>query len=225
MNAPVFPPLWPMYRALVGVGMLCGLMIAITYAGTRPVIEKNRAEALERAVFNVLPEARQRVTYTLDSGGGFSLDPEAGTERVHAGFDDDGRFVGVAIEASGMGYADLITILYGYSPETETIVGMQVLATKETPGLGDKIEKDERFVANFDALDVTLNDAGSAPANPIVTVKQGEKTQPWEVDGITGATISSVAIGDMLRASTARWAPVVTENDDAFEAGGADEGT
>ena len=121
--------------------------------------------------------------------------------------------------------ADLITILYGYSPESETIVGMQVLATKETPGLGDKIEKDERFVANFDALDVRLNDAGSAPANPIVTVKQGEKTEAWEIDGITGATISSVAIGDMLRASTARWAPVVTSNVDAFSAGGDDEGT
>ena len=225
MNAPTFPPLWPMYRALVGVGMICGLMIAVVYAGTRPVIERNRAEALERAVFHVLPEASQRVTYTLEAGGGFSLDPNAGTERVHAGFDVDGRLVGVAIEASGMGYADLITILYGYAPGTETIVGFRVLGSKETPGLGDKIEKDERFLANFEALDVRLDDAGAAPANPIVTVKQGEKTEAWQIDGITGATISSVAIGDMLAASTAHWAPVITGNLEAFSAGGDDDGT
>ena len=37
-----------MYRALVGVGLLCGLLIVSVYEITRPVIARNRAEALER---------------------------------------------------------------------------------------------------------------------------------------------------------------------------------
>jgi len=206
-----------MYRSLVGIGMLCGLMIALVYDGTRPAIERNRAAALERAVFSVLPEATQRRTYVPDDDG--VLEPGSGVpgERLHAGFDAQGNLVGVAIEASGMGYADTIAVLYGYAPQRDAIVGIEVLASKETPGLGDKIETDADFLTNFDALDVRLDETGTRLDNGIVAVKQGEKTAPWEIDGITGATISSVAIADILASSSARWVPFVKPRLDEFE--------
>jgi len=90
------------------------------------------------------------------------------------------------------------------------------LESKETPGLGDKIEKDETFLANFEQLDVSFNEAGDALKNPVTPVKSGEKTNPWEVDAITGATISSRAIGDILKESTARWVPLIYNNQDDF---------
>ena len=34
-------------------------------------------------------------------------------------------------------------ILYGYAPALDAVIGIRVLETKETPGLGDKIEKKE----------------------------------------------------------------------------------
>ena len=192
-------PVFPMYRALVGVGMMCGLLIAVVYSGTLPIIERNKAEALEKAVFAVLPGAARRETIELDGG------------EVHAGFDADGELVGVAIEASSMGYADLVTLLYGYSPDDETIIGIRVLTSKETPGLGDKIEKDETFLDNFVALDASLDASGTSVANRIVTVKSGTKTEPWQIDGITGATITSNAVGEALGKSTERWLPLVKE--------------
>ena len=216
---------WPMYRALVGIGMLSGLLIAVVYGGTRPIIEKNRAEALERAIFAVLPEASQRTTYALDDTGGLRADPQASGERVHAAFDEAGRLVGVAIEAAGMGYADTISVLYGYSPEKQAIVGIRVLASKETPGLGDKIETDPDFLANFEALDARLDATGSGLAQRIVTVKRGEKTEAWQIDGITGATISSIAIGDILAASSERWLPLLTEQLDTLQPSTATETT
>ena len=96
-----------------------------------------------------------------------------------------------------------------------------MLESKETPGLGDKIEKEDFFLANFEALDVSLEDDGRTIANPIKAVKQGEKVNPWEVDGITGATISSVAIADMLRQSTAEWIPDLEGHQSIFEKQGA----
>ena len=42
-----------------------------------------------------------------------------------------------------------------------------------------------------------------------MTVKQGDKTEPWQLDGITGATITSDAIGNMLNESASRWVPVL----------------
>ncbi len=193
-----------MYRALVGVGMMCGLLIALVYEGTLPIIERNRAEALEKAVFAVIPGAARRETIELDGG------------EVHAGFDAEGKLAGIAIEASSMGYADVVTLLYGYSPADETIIGIQVLASKETPGLGDKIEKDAAFLENFVALDASLNDDGSALRNRIVTVKSGTKTEPWQIDGITGATITSNAVGEALANSAERWLPAVKEWADEY---------
>ena len=67
MNEQQHPPAWPMYRALVGIGMLCGLLIAIVFAATEPVIAQNRAEALEAAVFSVLNGAESRVTSLLST--------------------------------------------------------------------------------------------------------------------------------------------------------------
>jgi electron transport complex protein RnfG len=214
-----------MYRTLVGVGMLCGLMIAVVYQGTRPVIERNRAAALERAVFAVLPAASSRVTFAVTPDGEFAVNPEAAGTRVHAGYDDAGELVGVAIEAAGMGYADTITVLYGYAPRQEAIVGIRVLTSKETPGLGDKIEKDPAFLENFVALDVRLDATLAAVNNPIETVKRGEKTEPWQIDGITGATISSKAIGDMLATSSARWVPLINTRLEQLSRGGGDGGS
>ena len=77
-----------------------------------------------------------------------------GDEAVFAGFDADGDLVGYAIPADGPGFQDIIGLLYGYLPAERRITGMEILESRETPGLGDKIYKDAAFVANFDALAV-----------------------------------------------------------------------
>jgi len=133
------------------------------------------------------------------------------------GYGDDGRLVGLALEARGMGYQDTVRLLYGYAPARDAVVGMWVLDSKETPGLGDKITSDEAFQRNFERLDVSLSADLSAVVHPIEVVKPGQKTEPWQIDGITGATISSVAVGNMLRQSTAYWIPRVRPHLDDFE--------
>ena len=211
-----------MYRALVGVGALCGLLIVSFFLLTLPVIQANEADYLQRAVFKVLPGAVDKRSFYLDETGKFRP-LEAGDtpgRTVHAGYDGQGELIGVAIPGQGMGYADTIRVLFGYAPGQEAIVGLQVLASKETPGLGDKIEKDPGFIANFSALDVSLAAGGAMLANPIEAVKSGEKTQPWEIDGITGATISSKAIASILREGSEAWVPLVVDQLAMFEAGG-----
>jgi electron transport complex protein RnfG len=202
------PRIWPMYRSMVGVGLACGLLIVGVFELTRPVIARKKAEALQRAIFQVLPAARSSSTFAFGEDERFTpLTGEApGAQLVYAGYDDQ-RLVGVAVEAQGMGYQDVIRVLYGYSIADEAVVGLRVLESKETPGLGDRIETDPGFLRNFERLDASLTPDGAAIANPIVPVKQGQKTEPWQVDGITGATISSVAIANILQRSTAFWVP------------------
>jgi electron transport complex protein RnfG len=200
------------------VGLVCALLIVVVYQTTAPTIARNQAEALERAIFQVLPETVSTKTFRREGDTFVPIqqgDLQEGP-RIHAGYRDDGTLVGVAIEASGMGYQDTIRTLYGYSLEKDAIVGFRVLESRETPGLGDRIESDEHFLANFERLDVQLNDQGTAPRNGIVAVAQGSKTEPWQVDGLSGATISSVAVANLLRSSTETWIAAVEGNERVF---------
>ena len=190
--------------------MLSGLLVVMTSQLTLPRITLNKQRALERAIFAVLPEATTRTNYHLDESGMELLPEEAFAEaNVFAGYDKDGNLAGLAMEASARGYQDVVTILFGYSLESECVVGITVLQSPETPGLGDKVETDPGFLANFECLEARLNEAGTAMANEIITVKNGKKTDPWQIDGISGATVTSTAIGTALRQSTNEMIPLI----------------
>lgn len=208
-----------MLRAMVGIGLFCALMIVLTFQGTLPRIERLKAEALEQAIFKVIPGMVAKKTFEIGPDKGLTevSQPAKGAKVVYAGYDENGKLVGVAVEASGIGFADILRVLYGYDPEKQHVVGFYVLESKETPGLGDKIEKDANFLTNFEALDVALAQGQSDLKNTIVTVKNGQKKNAWEVDGITGATISSRAIGNILGTSTQEMVPLIFKNKEVFE--------
>ncbi len=220
------PNSWPMIRALAGIGILCSLLIVSTWQLTLPTITKKKNEYLEKAIYQVLPGATSKKTFLVREDGTIEpmVEEVRGAQRVFAGYDDRGTLVGLAIEARGQGFQDVLKILYGYSPEKQAIIGMRVLESKETPGLGDKIEKDPDFLANFVELDVSV-DENAQIRNPIVSVKRGTKSNPWEIDSITGATISSKAVANILRENTLRLIPVVMKNMSIFEQGGESEKT
>ncbi len=224
-DAPAFalpepPKAWPMYRALVGVGVLCGLLIVSVFVYTLPIIEKNRAEALQAAIFRVIPGATQSQSYKALADGSFTAlaKGEKATDKVHAAFDAKGALVGVALEASGMGYQDVVSVLVGYAPAKDAITGMEILTSRETPGIGDRAEKDVGYQANFKKLDVKLNADGNALAHNIEVVKPGKKTEPWHIDTISGATITTRAVGKMIAGSAAKWVPRVKKQLSAFKA-------
>lgn len=187
---------------LAGAGLLSGLALVGLYVGTLPRIQQNRAAALERAILHVLPgaatfEAMEPRGAALEVRTGESVDIVPG-EVLYRARDAGGAIVGYAIPADGPGFMDTITLLYGYDPARGHIVGMEVLESRETPGLGDKIIHDPRFLENFTALVV----------RPTITaVKRGDKTEANQVDCITGATISSKAVVNILNRSVERWSP------------------
>lgn len=199
--------------AMASIGVLAGVLLVFTYLSTLPAIERNKAAALERAIFAVLPGARRKLSF-VPMDGRLELLGEGAEAPVkyYAGYGEAGELIGIAIEASGQGFQDTLRILYGYAPACECLVGMQVLESKETPGLGDKIELDPVFTANFEALDVRLKPDRATILNPVVLVKRGEKTEQWQIEGITGATISARAVTNILHDSTAETIPLLDSN-------------
>ena len=208
---------WSMYRAIVGIGAFCALLIVTVYQATAERIADNKARFLKSAVAQVLPASRSTIEVNLDANGTLVAATEPADVPVFLGYNEQGELVGAVITAQGMGYQDNITVLFSYSFDLEAIVGFKVLESKETPGLGDKVEIEPHFLANFEALDARLNEDGKSLANTIVTVKEGEKTEPWQLDGITGATITSDAIGAILNRGSSDWLPALERDAREFQ--------
>ncbi|MGA8879556.1 MAG: FMN-binding protein, partial [Azonexus sp.] len=91
-----------------------------------------------------------------------------------------------------------------------------VVAMRETPGIGDKILVDKEFLANF-PLEAKVSADLKVLANAIVTVKHGSKTKPWEVDAISGATITSRAVGKAINDAAQALLPRVVPNLDKLK--------
>jgi Na+-translocating ferredoxin:NAD+ oxidoreductase subunit G len=210
-----------MIGTLSGVAAISGFLIVLAFQATAGRIAENKQRFLEKAIDKVIPNVAQRVPFAMEEDGFSRIegDGPVTAPRVYAGYNEAGELMGVALEAAAQGYQDTVRILYGYAPGGACITGIYVLDSKETPGLGDKIGKDQDFLDNFRALDVQLDEAGTGLKNAIETVKHGTKTDPWQIDGITGATISSKAIGKMLNDSAQQKIPRIMKHLDQLRSG------
>ncbi|MGB0722940.1 MAG: FMN-binding protein [Gammaproteobacteria bacterium] len=202
-NAAPVPdtPSGAMIRTLAGITMLSGFLVVLVFQLTKPMIEENQRQAIESAVYEVIPGAVEKREFVVTETGIVPAESGAAGITIHAGYDADGKLLRIATDASAIGYAGPIDLLYSYEPACRCIRAIKVLKMTETPGLGDKIITDPVFVANFDRLDARLDESGGKLAHPIVTVKNGSKKKDWEIDAISGATISSKAVGRALDAS------------------------
>ncbi|RLD19512.1 MAG: FMN-binding protein [Bacteroidetes bacterium] len=185
-------------------GLLSGIILVGTFIYTKPLIQANKKAATQRAIFKVLPDCTTYSTLVLkDSQLALKATDENKKEEadkdellIYAGFNAEEELIGFAIPGSEPGFQDVIGALFGYDAINKIIIGFEVLESKETPGLGDKIFKDADFQTNFKAL---------AVAPEIIAVKPGMKQNPNEVETITGATISSKAIVRLLNETMDIW--------------------
>ena len=218
LPAPQVTPTAGMVRTLGLVSAICGLIIVGAYQSTYDAVAANKKIATERAVFKVIPAAKSIAEFVALPAGGVEkvgagdAAPAPGAVKFFAAYDEGGKLAGIAAEGAAKGYADTVRIMFGYSPECQCVVGIGVVNMRETPGIGDKIITDKDFVANFNALDTKLNKELSALANEVKTVKHGTKTNPWQIDAISGATITSRAVGKAINDSAQALLPRLVPN-------------
>ena len=191
---------------LTVAGALAGLLIVMVNQHTKPIIDKYKAEQLQKAVYEVLPGIERYSTYYLVDGALSLLLPEGAKEsefkRVYIGYDANSQLKGVAVSRGESGFQDVVQVIFGFDPTNGKILGMKVLESKETPGLGDKIFKDKAFVDQFFA----------GPDTPLIPVKIGAgKGRPGEIDTITGATISSKVVISIINHGLEEWSPVLKQ--------------
>ena len=140
--------------------------------------------------------------YVLDENGDRtnndprSINPEIDYENLPIYVDKkDGNVNGYAIPISGKG---LWSTLYGYfaiEPDGATVKGITFYAHKETPGLGGEVDK-PWFQKNFIGKRF-IDEKGNLIGVKVIKGK-ADPDSPHEVDGISGATITSKGLESFL---------------------------
>ncbi len=184
-------------------GAVAGFLIVFVFAWTQPIIQEYKAEQLRLAVQEVLKAPDHYDTLYVYQGA-LVRELPAGVdgsrlEQVYAGYRASGERIGFAVAFGEPGFQDIVRVIFGYDRGAGAVLGMKVLESKETPGLGDKIEKDSSFVGQFDGA-----------LAPLVGVKPREATgDPHEIDMITGATISSRVVIRIINNQIERLGPMM----------------
>lgn len=162
------------------LGAFClgfGLILAITDRLTIADIGARALEDRQNSLAQVIPATlhdNNPVTDTLVMMN--AHDKEITVYRARKA----GRVTGVAYEIFGTGYAGEIKLMLGIDAEGR-VLGVRVLAHKETPGLGDKIEeKKGDWILRFSGLSF-----GNPPPERWKVKKDG-----GQFDQFAGATIT-----------------------------------
>ena len=101
----------------------------------------------------------------------------------------EGKVTGVAYEIFGSGYAGQMKLMLGVDVDGK-VLGVRVLAHKETPGLGDKIEvKKGDWILRFNGLSI-----GNPPVEKWKVKKDG-----GIFDQFAGATITPRGVVNAIR--------------------------
>lgn len=183
-------------------GAAAGLLVVAVYKATLPTIEKYEAAKVEVSVREVLKSPARWDTLYLKNGALTNAHLSAGDAKdlpkAYVGYDASGKEIGAAVTAQEPGFQEEVLLMIGFEPSNGKLIGFKVLEEKETPGLGDKIERDTSFSSQF---------AGSVP--PLKGVKARSGSNLSEVQTITGATISSRAVIRIINHAVEKWQPLL----------------
>ena len=181
MTAKKEASIWRLVIVLTSIALIAGLALTGVYALTKGPIEKGQKEKKEKALQAVLPDYQGTVRDTV------IVDADNEEIPVHLAIGENGELCGAGIETyTKKAFAGRFDLMVGFD-STGTIVNTEVLKAGETPGLGDKINKNKsEFATQFNHQN---------PADFQLVVKK----DGGDVDAITAATISSRAYCDAVQ--------------------------
>ena len=173
--------IWRLVIVLTCISLLAALALTGVYALTKGPIEQGQREKKEKALQAVLPEYEGTVRDTV------IVDADNEEIPVHLAIGKNGELCGAGIETyTKKAFAGRFDLMVGFDAEG-TIVNTEVIKAGETPGLGDKINKDKsNFAMQFNHQN---------PADFQLVVKK----DGGDVDAITAATISSRSYCDAVQ--------------------------
>ena len=105
----------------------------------------------------------------------------------------NGAVLLVVLPVSGKGYQSTLRATLALSADLTTISALTITEQGETPGIGARVE-DPDWLALWSGKSA-VDESGKI----MITVVRGAGNGPYEVDGISGATVTSNGVSNMVR--------------------------
>ena len=165
------------------ITVISGGVLAVLDTYTKPRIEAHQNQLKNAAVSEVLP-------------GNVKVETLEKNNLTYYKATKKNKVVAYAFQVSGGGYQSELVVMVGVTPDFSKIIAAKILSQVETPGLGTKIYEDK---SNKENPSWFMDQFKDIKINPAITyVKNVKPSKDTEVQAITGATISSAAIVDIL---------------------------
>ena len=177
-------------RAPLVLTLIClivtGLLVC-TYQFTKPLIDAAKQEAADAARREVMPTASEFASLPLppaDNGGPGQV------REIYQGL-AEGQTVGWVFTCSAKGYGSQVIVMCGIDT-TGQLTKVKITEHGETPGLGSKVATSS-YTDQYSGL----------------TLEAAE-----ELDGVSGATLTSTALKNALAAAKAAYEAIATSSTD-----------
>ncbi len=184
-----------MIIVLTSVGLISGGFLAGVAKLTKERIALNVQAEIEEAIREVVEGAE--INQVLHEEEGFVIYREMET---------DGDLAGFAVQATGIGFQDRITLMFGLDASLREITGLTIISQNETPGLGAKIEDWDAFLQFWENRDAVGQIILRKPP-----VSKPEDLLSNEINTITAATISSKKVLGIVNLSLERLRKLIEE--------------
>ena len=181
---------------MVVLSIVFGAAIAAVYNLTAPITRQNESLNRNRAIanaFGLQVSGSSAAAYESAVARDITHDTLEGTNKTWDVFirKEAPRSVGFVFR--GIGFWDAVSGIIVLSPDLSTIHGIRFLEQHETPGLGARIEE-AWFYNQFEGKKIAWNN----PIDQRIIIGAGAKELTNRVDGITGATQTTLALARML---------------------------
>jgi electron transport complex protein RnfG len=184
-----------MIIVLTLVGLISGGFLAGVAKLTKQRIALNVQAEIEEAILEVVDGAETNQVLHEEEG-----------LMIYRELEADGDLAGFAVQATGIGFQDKITLMFGLDASLREITGLTIISQNETPGLGAKIEDWESFLQYWENRDA----AGQLTLRKPPTSRP-EDLLPNEINTITAATISSKKVLGIVNLSLERLRKLIEE--------------
>lgn len=171
-----------MILVLTIITIISGAVLSYWDNFTKPIIDEHKANKLDKLILEILPEHNSIEELKL------------GEYNLYIGKQNN-KIVGIAFKVEGGGYQDIISMIVGVTPDFSEITALKILSQKETPGLGTKIVEDP---SNENPAWFTEQFKNVKVEPEIIYVKNSKPSKDNEIQAITGATISSKSVVNIL---------------------------
>lgn len=209
-----------MLATLIVVGMLSGGGLSLMNGWAEPLIQENQRKIRDEAIGFLVPGGSPEQAVDQDGLTAWRV------------VSDAGQLEGWVVRYAGVGFQDKIDVMIALDPDRREVRGLKVLQDSETPGLGTWIRlspaQEQALLASDDRdLGAATDDAKNFPlqffaygggkhlsaAGDLKVVKGKKRSDlgPTEVQAITAATISAVAVVDIVNAAVVKLDALLAE--------------